>query len=240
MDKNKLGFIFFIIALCFLSSPSFTGNVIGGNYYFNPTFFIGFVFLIISFVIFVSRQRLDAILIPTSPSYEKDMERADAAAKEYLQGKGANYLIISGAIGEKKLSESQRKKIYDRLRNYRIQPSELRIEGESKNTLENLLNSLKKVKKHGAKRIGIASNPSHLDRYEDILRVAKREGIVDKDFKIYRIETSENFADKVYGFFSRLFYRYKLGRGIEKAKKRETPGWVKGLTNFFYRLIGKK
>lgn len=239
MDKNKIGLVFFIIALGFLFSPSLTGNVVDGNYSFNPLFLTGFVFLLLSFLIFVSRQKLDAILIPTSFSPEKDIERTDAAAKEYLQGKGADYMIISGALGGKKLSESQRAKIYERLRGYRIKPSEMRIEGESKNSLENLINSLKKIKDKGAKRLGIASNPSHLDRYGDILRAAKREGIVDRGFKLYRIETSESFTDKLYGFFSRLFYRYKLSKGIKKAKERETPGMLKNITKFIYRLIGR-
>lgn len=114
------------------------------------------------------------------------------------------------------------------------------IEGESKNSLENLLNTIKKVKKKGAKSIGIASNPSHLDRYEDILKQAKKEGIVDKNFKIYRIETDESFADKFYGAISRLFYRYKLSSGLDEAKKRKTPSWLKKLANFGYKLIGKK
>lgn len=236
MSKNKSGFLLFLIAIIFfiVSNPfNLTGNVIGGGIEMNIYFIIGIVFLVGSFIAFVSRQGLDAIVIPTGGSYETDMARTDEAVKEYLTGKGAKQLIISGTLGGKKVSESQRADIYRRLRKYRIKPIEMGIEGESKNSLENLINTLKKVKKKGAKNIGIASNPSHLGRYEDILAQAKKEGLVDKDFKIHRLETDESFGDKIYGAISRLFYRYKLGSGIEEAKKRKTPGILKKLLNWF-------
>ena len=243
MDKNRVGIMLFLIAIIFfiLSNPfNLTGNVIGGGIEMNIYFVIGVVFLIGSFVAFVSRQSLDAIVIPTGGSYETDMERTDEAVKEYLVKGNAKKLIISGTLGGKPVSESQRADIYRRLRKYRIKPIEMGIEGESKNSLENLLNTIKKVKKKGAKSIGIASNPSHLDRYEDILKQAKKEGIVDKNFKIYRIETDESFADKFYGAISRLFYRYKLSSGLDEAKKRKTPGWLRWLANLGYKIMGKK
>jgi len=243
MNKNQLGIFLFVIALIFffISNPfNLTGNVIGGSIEFDYLFIIGIVFLIASFVAFVSRQSLDAIVIPTGGSYETDMARADEAVKEYYTGKGAKKLIISGGLGGKPVSKSQRADIYRRLREYRIKPSEMGIEGTSRNTLENLLNVLEKLKKKGAKDVGIASNPSHLDRFEDILEQAKKEGIASKDFKIYRLETPESFGDKFYGILSRLFYRYKLSKGLEEAKKRKTPSWFRKLANFGYRLMGRK
>ena len=226
----------------FFISNSFnlTGGMIGANLKINYSFILGLIFLMLSFVSFTLHRKLDAILIPTGGSYETDIERTDRAAKEYLTGnEGTKYLIISGTLGGKKLSKSQRANIYRLLRQYRIKPKEIRIEGESKNSLENLLNSIKRAKKLGVKSIGIASNPSHLDRYEDILKAAKKEGIADKNFKIYRLETNESFADRFYGAISRLFYRYKLSKGIEEAKKRETPHGVKFVANFFYRFFKK-
>lgn len=248
MDKNKLGMFLFLVALILfiLSNPfNLTGNVIGGGMEMNYLFVIGIIFLIGSFVAFVSRQKLDAIVIPTGGSYETDMARTERAVKRYLpkeegEDKGAKNIIISGSLGGKEVSKSQRADIYRRLREYGIKPIEMGIEGESKNSLENLLNTIKKVKKKGAKRIGIVSNPSHLDRYQDILAAAKKEGLVDKDFKIDRIETKESFGEKAYGFASRLFYRYKLGKGLEMAGKRKTPGFLKKVAKVFYRSRAKK
>jgi uncharacterized SAM-binding protein YcdF (DUF218 family) len=244
MDKNRVGIFLFLLALIvfFISgSLKMTGNVIGDSSSVNPIFLLGLVFLIASFMAFVSRQKLDAIVIPTGGSQEIDMARTEEAVKEYLLGeKQAKKIIISGYLGGKPISESQMAAIYKRLRQHRIKPSEMGIEGKSANSLENLLYTIKKVKKKGARSIGIASNPSHLDRYEDILAAAKKEGLVDKDFKMYRLETDESFADRFYGFISRIFYRYKLSAGIEEAKKRKTPSWLKKLANFGYKLMGKK
>jgi uncharacterized SAM-binding protein YcdF (DUF218 family) len=236
MSKNKFGFLLFLIAMGFFIIPSsfnMTGNIIGGGLELNFYFIIGFVFLVGCFIVFALRQSLDAIVIPTGGKYH-NKQRTDAAAQEYLK-RGAKKLIISGTLEGKPVSESQTAEIYKQLREYGIKPKDMGIESKSKNTLENLLNVLEKLKEKGAKSIGIASNPSHLDRYGYILEQAKKQGIVDKSFKIYRIETDESFRDKIYGFFSNLFYRYKLRSGLDKAKKRETPQWMKKIAKMIWR-----
>jgi hypothetical protein len=118
----------------------------------NILFIFGIILFLILFIL-ISRRKLDAIMIPIGPSYEIDRERASAAAKRYAHGKGADYLIISGALGEgKTLKESKRADIYQTLRSYGIKAGDIRIEGKSKNSLENLLYSLKKVKKKRNKK----------------------------------------------------------------------------------------
>ena len=200
----------------------------------NILFILGIVLFIVFFLL-VSRKKLDAIIIPTGPSYEVGRERASVAAKRYAHGKGADYLIISGELGDKELKESQRADIYRTLRSYGIKAGDIRIEGKSENSLENLLYSLKKVKKKGIKRVGIASSPSHLDRFRDIFDAAKKQGLIDKGFRLYKIRTKENVKDRISGLFARLFYRYKLAKGVKKAKERKTPGWIDRIRRFLYR-----
>ncbi len=197
-------------------------------------FIFGIVLFLIFFVL-ISRRKLDAIIIPTGPSHEIDRERASVAAKRYAHGKGVDYLIISGELGDKGLKKSQRVDIYRTLREYGVKAGDIRIEDKSKNSLENLLYSLKKVKKKGVKRVGIASSPSHLDRFKDIFDAAKKQGLIDKNFRLYKIRTKESIKDRVYGLFSRLFYRYELSKGIEKAKERKTPSWIEGIKKFLYK-----
>ena len=215
--KNKWGLSFLIIAFILLLIPfsfNITGAAIGTLQGFSYLHAIGFAFLLISILIFASRQTLDAIIIPTSPSYEIDTERTDKALGEHYKGKG-NVLMITGKI-DKPIKDSQVYKIYQHLRNSGIKPSQMVVEGKSKNTLENVLFSLDKLKKMGAKDVGIASNPSHLDRFEYIIKKAKEEGIIDEKFTIHRLETSENLSQKLYEGLANLKYRYQLRKGLPK------------------------
>ena len=215
-NKWPLGFSFLIISAIFLIisfNPSLTGNVVGTNTNAPYFYFISLVFFILSILIFVSRKTLDAILIPTGTP-EADKRRTDRAVKEYIGG-GSHVLMITGRI-DQPVKTSQVYNIYKRLRSYGIKPGEMRVEGKSANTLENVLFSLEKLKKMGAHEVGIASNPTHLDRFEYVIKKAKEEGIVDKDFRVHRLPTSETFGEWAYGVLANLKYRYKLRKGLPK------------------------
>ena len=93
------------------------------------------------------------------------------------------------------------------------------------------------MKKRSAKDVGIASNIGHLKRSEGIVEQAKKECIVDKDFTIHRLETPETLGQWFYELITRPFYRYKLSRGLEYAKKTETPGWINKIKNYVVRLL---
>lgn len=242
MNKNKVGLIFLVLSFVLFILPysiNLTGNVISGSYFVKPSYLnlVGLVFLVLSFVIFVSRKSLDAIIIPTGPSKEVGVERADRAANEY-ESRGSKIILITGSY-EPNTKNSQRYAIYKELRKYGIKPSDIRVEGHSKNTLENTLNSLKKLKRGGAHKIGIASNPSHLDRFQYIVNRAKKEGIVDKNVRLYRLETHEDIGSRTYGFFANLINRYKLSGGLEKAKKIQTPRIVSKIGGYIFTLFSK-
>ena len=220
--KKQKGFYFLMISLIFFMVQfnfNLTGNVVGFNASFSYFRIIGIVTFLISILIFASRQTLDAIMIPTG---QEENERVDRAYEEGKKNEDQIYLI-SGKI-DKPTKSSEVYKIYKRLRGYGIKPKDIKLEAKSKNTLENVLLSLEKLKKMGAHDIGIASYPKHLDRFEDLIEEAKKEGIIDKNFKVHRLETPESFEQWFYGILHRAVYRYELAHGgiksVGKSKLR--------------------
>ncbi|MCH8945694.1 MAG: YdcF family protein [Nanoarchaeota archaeon] len=254
MRKNTLGMIFLVLSLVFLLAPTsltITGNVILENFHFGFSYFyiIGIIFLFSSMIIFVSRQTLDAIIIPTSPSHEEDIERAGKAGKEEDKLKDEGYFLISGYVpkekGKRLYKGSQTQDIYRELRKHGIKPSEIKIEPKARNTIENVIYSLEEIKKRGGKDIGIVSYPGHLDRFEDIIRQAKEEGLVDRKFDIHRMPTryKETQKEKAYEFLSRILNRYKLRHGVEEALKSEDDPlvkFVKKAKDYLLNLVPKK
>ena len=215
--KTEKGFFFLVIAIIFLLfsfTPTITGAAIGTLQSFSYLHAIGFAFLLISILIFASKQTLDAIIIPTGPSFEIDKERTEKALEEYKREKGGVFMI-TGRI-DKPVKDSQVYKIYQHLRNSDIKPSQMIVEGKSRNTIENVLFSLEKLKEKSAKDVGISSNPSHLDRFEYIIQKAREEGIVNKNFRVHRLETPENLREKIYGFLANMKTRYELRLGFSK------------------------
>lgn len=201
-------------------------------------YIFGIVLFTLSLLILISRQSLDAIIIPTGPSYEVGKERADRAGEEYKK-RGSKILLISGREENSK-GNTQRKVIYEELRKYGIKPSQIKIEQQSRDTLENVLFSIKKVRRFGGNDIGIASNPSHLDRFMQIINEGKREGIIDRNLRVYRLETRERLGETVYGLFANLLNRYKLRRGLEGARHYEIPKWIKTIGNYVFNLFSEK
>lgn len=196
-----------------------TGNFI--REYFNNNFMLihllGLILLVFGIILFLERKSLDAVIIPTG-GYEKNIKRTKRAKDEE-----AKYYLISGYINKNRpIKESQTADIYRELRRYGIKPSQMIIESRAKDSLDNVIYSLGKLK--GLKSIGIVSYPEHLKRFEYIINKAKKEGIVNKDIEIVKIPTKENLKEKVYGVLGNIKERYKLRNGIEKARHNKT-GW---------------
>jgi len=245
--KTQKGIFFLIISAIFLLisfKPVITGGVVGLSSEFSYSYIISIVFFLASVLIFTSRQTLDAIMIPTG-DYEADKQRTDRAiqedkdAKEGHPEKSHQVYLISGRI-DKPIKTSQVNEIYKRLRSYGIKPKNIRIEGKSKNTLENVLFSLEKLKKMGAHDVGIASYPLHLDRFEDLIKEAKKEGIIYKNFRVHRLETPEDLKQKLYGIIHRAIYRYELERGgFEAVGKSKLRFLKKEATKVINKLLPK-
>lgn len=221
--KKQIGVITLLLSIIFLSTgiKGITGNII--KEYFQETFlhlhFVGLILLFISIFLFISKKSLDAIIIPTAGRKEEDLERTKRAEKE----KTEYYLISGEKEKDKQLKETSRAVIYKELRKYGIKPSQIKIEGKSGDTLENILYSLKKLK--AVKKIGIASYPGHLKRFKYIINKAKDEGIIPADLKVTYFPTKETLNEKAYGLLALLKEKYKLRQGINKAKEHKT-GWL--------------
>ncbi len=169
------------------------------------------------------------MIIPTG-SPEQDIERTKRALKEYEKNEGS-YFVISGTLGDKKLPKSQTANIYRELRNHGVKSSQISIEKESRNSIENIVKSLEKIKKRGGKEVGIVSYPGHLDRFKDIFERAQKEGVVDEDFKLYRLPTrtrkNETRRERLYEVLSGILHKYKLRHGVKEALKSEDKFYFK-------------
>jgi uncharacterized SAM-binding protein YcdF (DUF218 family) len=218
--KRKAGVFLLIcsfILLTFGFNISLTGNFV--SRYFSNNFIlshlIGLILLLLGAILFLQKTSLDAIIIPTGGE-EKNLQRTKRGVEEK-----AKYYLISGYIDKNKpIKESQTAGIYNELRKYGIKPSEMKIESNAKDSLDNIVYSMKKLK--GLKRIGIVSYPEHLKRFEYIINKAKKEGLVDEDVEIINIPTDQTSKEKVYGLLANIKEKYRLRNGIEKAKENKT------------------
>ncbi|MDP3991906.1 MAG: ElyC/SanA/YdcF family protein [Nanoarchaeota archaeon] len=238
--KNSWGLFLLTISIAlFLISfnPTISGGVIDINTGISLSFIIGLVFFILSLVILASRQTLDAILIPTG-DLSPDLKRTKRAYKEGEERKDQVYMILGNL--DQPLNKSEVYRIYKQLRSHEIPPSKIRIEGKSKTTLENVLFSLEKLKKMGAHDVGIASYGTHLNRFEYLIDKAKEEGLVDKDFKVHRLEVPETWGEHIYGVVSNLLYRYELRKGLHNAERPWFHGPIKKVISYFAEKAKEK
>lgn len=235
MNRRILSSVFLLGALIILSLPHFnvTGDVISeisqGQ---NIIYAISLAFFLISVFLFLVKPSLDAIVIPTGDPIQK--KRVKKAYEEGKENPNQIYLI-TGRI-DQPIKKSEVYGIYEELRKHYIETSKIRIEGKSVNTLENVLNSFEKLKKMGAREVGMVSYPRHLDRFEYIIKKAKKEGIIDKDFKVHRIETSQTLKEDIYGILAYLLEMYNLRHGF-KGYKRDRDSFIEKTWDWFKNIL---
>lgn len=244
MKRKKIGLFLFGVSLILFSAglmSSMTGGIIGAKIInFSVFQILGFCFFIGSLILLMSRQSLDAIVIPTgggkwnpeSQMYSEDEERAKKGFSEGEKLKKEGYYVISGYKGEgiKEMQGGQSYSIYKFLRNHGVKPSKMIVEGKSHDTMENVLYTLKKLKekeeKNGVERpwnIAFVSYKDHLKRYNDFETEAIKKGLVNKnDFEFHEIPTNENSEEKDYETspMRKILHRYKLAT-IGKYKLKD-------------------
>lgn len=122
--------------------------------------------------------------------------------------------------------------------------SKIKFEGKSRDNVENILFSLKQAglgdyDAQTNKKIGIISYPHHLDRFEQIINEAKRQGIINPTLTVYRIETDEKWIEKVYEIAARRFTARRLEQGFENIGQTGnlTEGFVKTLINYAMKWL---
>ena len=232
--KNRWGFLSLLISIIFLFvsfNPTISGGTIGINTNISFSFIIGLMFFILALVVLASRQALDAILIPTG-DLSPDLKRTKRAYAEGKERKDQVYLITGVDLA---VNKAETYGIYKQLRSHGVPPRNIRIEGRSKTTLENVLESLKKLKDMGAHDVGIASYGTHLDRFEYVIKKAKEEGIIEPGyaFRVHRLPVQETWGEHIYGVVSNLLYRYELRKGLKNAEKPWFHEPIKKVISYF-------
>lgn len=233
--KKFFGFFFLIISIISLTASfnfTLTGNVIGTAIRISYFYFISLVFFISSILIFASKQTLEAIIIPTG-TIEADILRTEKAEKEKKKLRKGGYFVISGHYPHGSLEgirKSQDYRIYKHLRENGIIPTEMMVEGQSHDTLENTLYSLKKIRQRadregraGTLDVGIVTYHDHFKRFKDFYEKAVEKGMLKRgDFRLHKIQTEETKDDKNYeaNLLRRLSHQFKLAT-IGRYKSKE-------------------
>jgi len=226
---KRISLILFVTGLILLIISldlNITGAVIGSSTIQienNYLFIISLVLLIISAVFFVANKSLESLVIPTG-TFEADKKRVEVAMRSYAHSRDKPYLLVSGEIHRNEEGDiergTQQYSIYRELRDhYGLKPSDFIIEGKSRDTLENFLFSIRKLKKKRINHLKIATNPTQYWRFKLFERQAKREGLLEESFEIEPLYTSESPKEFVYGVLSYVkdYIRVKSAESLEKA-----------------------
>jgi len=243
---KKTAFIFLFLGLAFLVlsiNVNLTGAVIGKGIQINNYLFfaLGLAFILVSLILF-TKKSLESLVIPSGETVGVGKKRLEKAMKSYSHTKGPKpYILITGLIernerGRPKI-ESQQYQIYNELRNkYNLKPSDMIIEGKSRNTLENFLYSIKKLKKKGINHMKIVTNSTHYWRFRLFEKQAKKEELINESFKMEPLYTSETPREFIYGTlgYVRDYFRVKFVGSLEKAKKYRTGN----IGEFIKKIIG--
>ncbi len=239
---KKITIISFLISfiLLFLSiNSTITGAVIKTNTkIITPLFFIlGLALFIGTFILYVSQRSLESIVIPTG-THEADEKRIKTAMQNYSNSKQKPYILVTGEIqreNKKPRKDSQQYTIYQELRKqYGLKPSDMIIEGKSKDTLENFLFSLKKLPSE-VKTLKIATSPTQYWRFKLFEQQAKKQGILDRDFQIQPLYTQESKKEFLYGVAAYIkdYFRIKTSQSLQEATKKNSGSFTEFLKKFF-------
>lgn len=225
MIKRKIGFVLLIISfisILMTVQGTVTGYVIVGQASPHEFFYIvPLVFFLMSLLLLTSRTYLDAIIVPTEASTSRIKNKARVASEAY-RTHHAKVIVASGGVMPYMDPQYKHEAhvVYKELRKAGIRPAEIRVDGTSRDNLENILHSLKKLEGTGATDIGIVSYPAHLDRFENIIKKAREEGLISEETHFHRIETDQTLTETLWEIPAKILTNYQLRRGVRGAKTR--------------------
>lgn len=125
--KKGLGFLLITISVLMIFSNidfNVTGNATKEDYSggFVLTNILGIIFLIGGVILLMEKKGLEYLVIPTGweePRIEK--------AKEELDKRNTDKIIITGNVNPGELKGSHRQRIYKQMREYGLKPSQMKI-----------------------------------------------------------------------------------------------------------------
>jgi len=158
----------------------------------------------------------DLIMIPIAGEKDENIERVERAVEEQSR---------SWAIcGFDKNLNNYHEEIYKKLRQAGVGPLQIYLDGNSRDTLGNVIGLAKIINKTDSKKIGVASYFSHICRIMYFADRAKGEGIIDKDIEIIALPTEQTWRELLYGTFGLFGKICEIGYygGIEEAQQHPT------------------
>lgn len=167
----------------------------------------------------------DLIVIPTGNA-DIDKKRTERAMKFYESYQQKPKVAIVGNIQRNPkgglMDDSQSYGIYKNLRrNYKLKPKDMRVEGNSNNTIENFLYLLPKINESSVENLFIATNPTHYWRFKLFANQAKKEKLIKKDLNLKPLYTREGFLAYAKGIYAYIYdyLALKFTGSLEKAKE---------------------
>lgn len=230
MIKN-IGWILFILSAVFiLNSAITTGFVVNIDEMFSGSSILGMiapVLFFVSLLMMTARQKLDGLIIFGNPKRGAVSKRARGAV-EAREKYDVDVIVASGGKTPG-LEEGYRHEahlIYDELRKRGVPAGKIKIEHTAQNTLENIVQSLGRIK---GNQIGVVSTPSHIKRIKYIFEKMREENPKYEEIKIHPIPVDEGNVERFYDFLAGVLDRYKLRHGT-KGFERHNP-YLKRMSN---------
>ena len=175
------------------------------------------------------KKSLESIVIPTGGrNLEENQKRLETAMRHYFENGQTPYILITGG-------DSYLPAIYKGARKFGLKPTDFIIEGRSKDTLENFLYSIEKLKERKISSVKIATNLTHYWRFKLFEREGKKKNFIDDSFRIEPAYTSENPRELVYGILAYVkdYIRVKLTDSLGKRQKQRKGNTISFLKNYF-------
>jgi len=126
---------------------------------------------------------LEAILVSTSPSYESDMQRAEAGIYLYEKNTSRKILIL-GNIGSEYFEKSQIWGIKNKMLEEDIPEEKIYMDTRPTNTREKVYYVSETISEEGIEKLIIVSDLPHIKRFEMLFEKAKGKNYVPKSLEV--------------------------------------------------------
>lgn len=179
-------------------------------------------------------MKLDTILCPTQASEKRTRDLADSAVLQFKKTHAQRIIVSGGKTPalDKKYNFSC-DVAYERIIKKGIKKDKIVRECKSRDSIENILFSTRLFL---GKRIGIVGYNSHLKRFDKIIDTAKKQGLLSKQLKFYKIKINELLIEKIYEIPASLFTSIDLNSKLNKPIN-DLNGLKKTISNYLMKFF---